>query len=82
MTGFSPDWLALREPADHAARADEVARAVSAHFESEPSVTVVIDQQNAADLLVRQLLQQLVKMLLLGDPAHQLLRGLRFRGRL
>jgi hypothetical protein len=40
MTGFSPDWLALREPADHAARAEEVAREVFAHFAGHASITL------------------------------------------
>lgn len=41
MSGFSPQWLALREPADHAARAADVARAVSEHFARSQSVAVV-----------------------------------------
>jgi SAM-dependent methyltransferase len=40
MTGFSPDWLALREPADHAARAEEVAREVFAHFAGHACITL------------------------------------------
>ena len=40
MTGFSPDWLALREPADHAARSQDVAREVFAHFAGRSSITV------------------------------------------
>ncbi|MDB5642237.1 MAG: SAM-dependent methyltransferase [Hyphomicrobiales bacterium] len=40
MTGFSPDWLALREPADHAARSGDVARDVFTHFAGKDSMTV------------------------------------------
>ena len=41
MGGFSPEWLALREPADHAARNPQVLAAVGAHFASNASLTVV-----------------------------------------
>lgn len=41
MGGFSPEWLALREPADHAARNPEVLAAVGAHFAAKASLTVV-----------------------------------------
>jgi hypothetical protein len=40
MTGFSADWLALREPADHAARAADVAREVFSHFADRASMTL------------------------------------------
>lgn len=41
MAGFSPDWLALREPADHAARNPQVLGAVGSHFAGRASVSVV-----------------------------------------
>jgi len=40
MTGFSPDWLALREPADHAARAATIADEVFAYFSGRPAITL------------------------------------------
>ena len=41
MAGFSPEWLALREPADHAARNPQVLAAVGAHFAAKGSLTIV-----------------------------------------
>lgn len=41
MSGFSPDWLQLREPADHAARADNVAKAIAKHFSSSDHMVVL-----------------------------------------
>jgi len=41
MSGFDDSWLALREPADHAARNTLVAKAVHAHFAGRGTVTVV-----------------------------------------
>lgn len=41
MTGFSPEWLALREPADHAARNPQVLAAVGAHFAEKSSISVL-----------------------------------------
>lgn len=41
MSGFSPDWLALREPADIRARNAEVASALSARFALRETVSVV-----------------------------------------
>ena len=41
MSGFSPDWLALREPVDHRSRDSELARKVAALFANRSHVTVV-----------------------------------------
>ncbi|MDB5651340.1 MAG: SAM-dependent methyltransferase, partial [Hyphomicrobiales bacterium] len=41
MSGFSPDWLALREPADHAARSADLAAQVFAHFTGRDRVTIL-----------------------------------------
>jgi SAM-dependent methyltransferase len=41
MGGFSPEWLALREPADHASRNPQVLAAVGAHFAGRPAVSVL-----------------------------------------
>jgi SAM-dependent methyltransferase len=41
MSGFSAEWLALREPADRAARSPSVAAAVEAHFAARQAVSVV-----------------------------------------
>lgn len=41
MGGFSPEWLALREPADHAARNPELLAAVGAHFAPKSSIAIV-----------------------------------------
>jgi SAM-dependent methyltransferase len=38
---FSPEWLALREPADHAARSAALLARVAAHFGGRPSLNVV-----------------------------------------
>ena len=40
MSGFSSDWLLLREPADHRARNGELLALLSAHFETRESVSV------------------------------------------
>ena len=41
MAGFSPEWLALREPADHAARNPQVLAAVGSYFADRASVSVL-----------------------------------------
>ncbi|MBD3848471.1 class I SAM-dependent methyltransferase [Bosea sp. SSUT16] len=41
MAGFSPEWLALREPADHAARNPQLLAAVGAFFAAKPSLSVL-----------------------------------------
>jgi SAM-dependent methyltransferase len=41
MSGFDPGWLALREPADHAARDKGLLSAVAQHFEGRAEVSVL-----------------------------------------
>lgn len=41
MSGFSPDWLAMREPFDGHARNADVLAAVTAAFQHLPSMTIV-----------------------------------------
>ncbi|HJU30319.1 MAG TPA: methyltransferase domain-containing protein, partial [Hyphomicrobiaceae bacterium] len=41
MTGFSPDWLDRREPADHRSRNRKLERALAKHFDGWRPVTVV-----------------------------------------
>lgn len=38
---FSPEWLALREPADHAARSQELLASVGRHFAGRSGISVV-----------------------------------------
>ncbi|MBL8571537.1 MAG: SAM-dependent methyltransferase [Phreatobacter sp.] len=38
---FSPEWLALREPADHAARSQELLAKLAAHFAGRTAISVV-----------------------------------------
>lgn len=41
MSGFDPDWLALREPADHAAVNHRLRRALLAHFAGRDEIRIV-----------------------------------------
>ena len=41
MSGFDPEWLALREPADHRARNRELASALSARFALRDTISIV-----------------------------------------
>ena len=41
MTGFSPEWLDRREPADHRSRNRKLERALARHFDGWQPVTVV-----------------------------------------
>jgi hypothetical protein len=41
MSGFSPEWLALREPVDHRSRSSDIARALAARFQEQQQVAVV-----------------------------------------
>lgn len=41
MSSFSPEWLALREPADHAARNPQLLAAAGAYFADRASLTIV-----------------------------------------
>lgn len=41
VSGFDPTWLALREPADHRSRNQDVADALAARFALRDSVNVV-----------------------------------------
>ncbi|MEM7214564.1 MAG: class I SAM-dependent methyltransferase [Pseudomonadota bacterium] len=40
MSGFSSEWLDVREPVDHAARSEEILSAVSHYFMNEESLTI------------------------------------------
>ena len=41
MTGFSADWLSLREPADHRARNAELLETLAAWADQRDSLTVL-----------------------------------------
>jgi len=40
MTGFSSEWLALREPVDHAARSEEILSAVAHYFVNDDALRI------------------------------------------
>lgn len=58
MESFSPDWLALREPADHAARASDVTAEVAARLRRRP-LTRALDLAGGAGSNIRYLLPRL-----------------------
>jgi hypothetical protein len=41
MSGFSPEWLAQREPVDHRSRDQQLARALAGHFQQAQRISVV-----------------------------------------
>ena len=41
MSGFSPEWLALREPVDHRSRSSEMGQALAARFAARREIDVV-----------------------------------------
>ena len=41
MSGFSPEWLALREPADRRSRSRALARSLARHVSHRPEISVV-----------------------------------------
>jgi len=58
VESFSPDWLALREPADHAARASDVTAEVAARLRRRP-LTRALDLAGGAGSNIRYLLPRL-----------------------
>jgi SAM-dependent methyltransferase len=58
METFSADWLALREPADHAARAHELVTALAAHLRTRPPGRV-LDLAGGTGSNIRYLLPRL-----------------------
>ena len=55
MTGFSAEWLALREPADHAARNLEVLAATARYFGGRETIEVLDLGAGSGQTCVRSL---------------------------
>ncbi len=72
MTSFSADWLALREPADHAARASELTATIAAELRRRPT-TRAVDLAAGTGSNVRYLMPRLLHIqhwtLVDHDPA-------------
>jgi hypothetical protein len=58
MESFSADWLALREPADHAARAHDITAELAAHLAAQPR-TKAVDLAGGTGSNIRYLLPRL-----------------------
>ena len=59
MSKFRPEWLALREPADAAARSSQLAGQVASHLASRSSVVHVLDLATGTGANMRYLASRL-----------------------